>query len=65
MDKARGKGMSEEERKSKIIEVSEELIDVFERLRKKVSDVTWGVESMSYYNLSKVLSRKINAAGII
>jgi hypothetical protein len=57
--------MSEEERKSKIIEVSEELIDVFERLRKKVSDVTWGVESMSYYNLSKVLSRKINAAGII
>jgi hypothetical protein len=65
MDKARGKGMSEEERKSKIIEVSEELLDVFERLRKKVSDVTWGVESMSYYNLSKVLSRKINAAGII
>ena len=65
MDKARGKGMSEEERKSKIIEVSEELLDVFERLRNKVSEVTWGVESMSYYNLSKILSRKINASGII
>ena len=57
--------MSEEERKSKIIEVSEELIEVFERLRKKVSDVTWGVENMSYYNLSKILARKINSSGII
>jgi hypothetical protein len=50
----------------RIIRISTELDEIFQSLREKVSEVTWGAsDDMSYYKLSKILARKIRAARIV
>lgn len=47
--------------KRRVIECSDELIQILDELRNPINDFTWGVvnKSVGYYELTAILARKI------
>lgn len=51
--------------KGRNIRVCDELIEIFEKIRGNVDDLTWGAEDkMSYYKCSKVLAQRVRKYNI-
>ena len=49
----------------KVIQIGEELLKVFEKLKAKVKQSTWGIVNPSYYELGEILARKIEEVNLI
>lgn len=54
-----------EKRVGIIIEVSPELVAIFEKIKKSVEEYTWGAEkNLSNLSASKILAAKVKRAGL-
>jgi hypothetical protein len=49
----------------KVILVHNEMIAILERLRKQITEFGWEALDITWVDLTKVLARKINSAGVI
>ena len=51
---------TKQKRDSHIVEISTELMEILELIKKTVEDFTWGAENkLSNYAASKILARKV------
>lgn len=59
--------MEDKSNERHIIEVHPELIELLEKLRKSLKDISWNIldENVSWKELTGILARKIKAKGIV